>query len=366
MTPGTTDDRVPDLSDLIAGTGAARTLRRSVAFGSVNFGIIAAWVAVDTTIGPTSIPLRFLVGLSAVLAIGAGVLWAVTDRMMSRLPCTVFGVYAEAGTAIVILSLPDPRYGAVGCALFAVLGAQFTVLMASRWLVLHLSVAAGVIGVVTFRSVGPDALSPGAAALAAYVLAVSSILTPWGARIVWTRLLVYAARSRIDPLTGLLNRAGLDHAHQRLVEQARSGGVDPQVLAVLDIDDFKSVNDSHGHVVGDRVIGEVATSLRRFATSVRGVVARTGGEEFTLLMPAHPRTSLTDVGGRLPLTTAGREGPAVTLSAGIVPLELHGADRFALSNALTEADRLMYDAKRRGGARATVHGTPGDDGQVTA
>ncbi|WP_045824239.1 GGDEF domain-containing protein [Williamsia herbipolensis] len=327
MTPGTTDDRVPDLSDLIAGTATGRVLRRSVGFGSANFGIIAAWVALDTSIGPTSTPLRVLVGLSAVLAVATGVLWAATDRMLNRLPCTLFGVFAEIGTALVVLAIPDPRNGLVGCALLAVLGAQFTLLMASRWLFLH---------------------------LAAYVLAVS-ILTPWGARIVWTRLLVYAARSRIDPLTGLLNRAGLDHAHQRLLEQARSGGIDPQVLAVLDIDDFKSVNDSHCHVVGDRVIREVAMTLRRFATSGRGVVARTGGEEFTLMMPASRGTPLTDVGGRLPLTTVGRDGPSVTLSAGVVPLEFRGADRFALAHALTEADRLMYDAKRRGGMRAAVH-----------
>ncbi|MCX6468857.1 MAG: GGDEF domain-containing protein [Corynebacteriales bacterium] len=355
MTPGTTDDRVPDLSDLIAGTATGRVLRRSVGFGSANFGIIAAWVALDTSIGPTSTPLRLLVGLSAVLAVATGVLWAATDRMLNRLPCTLFGVFAEIGTALVVLAIPDPRNGLVGCALLAVLGAQFTLLMASRWLFLHLAAAALVIGVTSFRLVELDALTPTAAALAAYVLAVSSILTPWGARIVWTRLLVYAARSRIDPLTGLLNRAGLDHAHQRLLEQARSGGIDPQVLAVLDIDDFKSVNDSHGHVVGDRVIREVAMTLRRFATSGRGVVARTGGEEFTLMMPASPDTPLTDVGGRLPLTTVGRDGPSVTLSAGVVPLEFRGADRFALAHALTEADRLMYDAKRRGGARAAVH-----------
>src|SRR6185437_12638615 len=97
-----------------------------------------------------------------------------------------------------------------------------------------------------------------------------------------------AEEARTDPLTGLLNRRGFDeHAVRELAHAGRDGL--PIALASLDIDHFKRVNDDWGHIVGDRVLANLARIL---ATESRGidVVARLGGEEFVVLMPGGDAT----------------------------------------------------------------------------
>jgi diguanylate cyclase (GGDEF)-like protein len=347
--------RTPDLHDLIMGTGTARTLRLSIGFGTLNFAVIALWVALDTAVGPTEQPARIAIGVAAGAAAIAAVMWASTDRMLKTLPCTVFGVLSQIGTSLVIVSLPNARDGLVGCALLAVLGAQFTLLMGTRWLILHLTVAVVVIGTTVVRSAQQGQTSPSTSVLAAYVLVVSTVLTPWAARIAWSRLLVYAARSLVDPLTGLLNRAGLEHALLRLTDPTTNRLQVRCAVAVLDIDNFKAVNDTHGHQVGDAVISEVAAMLADFATARKANVARTGGEEFAVLLPLAAQEHLADIGTLLPVSTLGQLGPRATLSAGVVRLPIPPDGQIpSLASALTAADQLMYIAKRGGGATAVT------------
>ena len=353
----------PDLHDLIAGTGTARTLRFSIGFGSLNFAFIALWVALDTAVGPTSQPMRIAVGVAAASAAVAAGLWACTDKMLNALPRNAFGVFGEIGTGLVILCVPDAQVALVGCSLFAVLGAQFTLLMGTRWLVLHLGVAAAVIGTTAARSAQQGSMSVTSTLLATYVLLVAAVLTPWAARITWSRLLVYAAKSLTDPLTGLLNRSGLEHRLHRLTDPAMSSGLGHCAIVVLDIDNFKSINDAHGHDVGDLVIREVAEMLDDFARRHSAHAARIGGEEFALLMPKKAQICLHEVGAAFPLSTRGRRGPRATLSAGIVRLPLvHANPNASFATALRSADQLMYIAKRSGGAVAVTEDDRPDAG----
>lgn len=355
MTARAAKFETPGLYDLIAGTGTATTLRISIGFGTLNFASIALWVALDTSVGPASPLARIAVGGAAAITAVVAVLWASTDWMLTALPCTAFGVFAEIGTAFVVLSLPDARYGLVGCSLFAVLGAQFTLLMATRWLTLHLAVAVTVIVTCSVRATNQGDWSASSAILAAYVLMVAAVLTPWASRLTWSRLLVYAARSLIDPLTGLLNRSGLEHVFLRLTDPSSNEPSATYAVAVLDIDNFKSINDTHGHHVGDRVIGEVAEMLNDFAVARKAQVARTGGEEFAMLIPIGAQNSIGELANALPVSTPGRTAPRATLSAGLVRLTLTSGDQtYTLATALTAADQLMYVAKRSGGAAAVT------------
>jgi diguanylate cyclase (GGDEF)-like protein/PAS domain S-box-containing protein len=155
-----------------------------------------------------------------------------------------------------------------------------------------------------------------------------------------------------DDLTGLLNhrafRARLDDEVARARRHDR-----PLSLIAIDLDHFKSVNDEHGHPVGDRVLTAVA---RRLGESVREgeVLARVGGEEFAWLLPE------TDVGGaraaaervrasvaRAPLPEVGR----LTISAGVCELEGIGT----AAELIRRADAALYAAKEGGRDRVSAY-----------
>jgi two-component system cell cycle response regulator len=157
-----------------------------------------------------------------------------------------------------------------------------------------------------------------------------------------------------DPLTRLANRGYFyERAHQELTRTARSGR--PSTIAMLDIDHFKAVNDSHGHAAGDLV-------LTRFASILRGtmrasdLVARLGGEEFALLLP---ETSLENARVKLDairttlrettITLPNGQTVQVTFSAGIAAWPEDGTGVLKL---LQVADDRLLAGKR--GGRDTV------------
>jgi diguanylate cyclase (GGDEF)-like protein len=162
-----------------------------------------------------------------------------------------------------------------------------------------------------------------------------------------------AGEARTDALTGLLNRRGFnEHAVREFAHVGRDGL--PIALATLDIDHFKQVNDEWGHVVGDRVLAQLARVL---ANEVRGidVAARLGGEEFAVLMPG------SDAAGaealvervRLRLDACGHPDlPAVRVSAGVVTT----SEPLDVEVMLERVDRALYAAKRGGRDRTVVHG----------
>jgi two-component system cell cycle response regulator len=159
-----------------------------------------------------------------------------------------------------------------------------------------------------------------------------------------------------DPLTGLSNRRYLETHLNALTEQAKNSRQPLSVLAI-DIDHFKSVNDTYGHAAGDAVLREVAHRLRG---AVRGIdlVCRMGGEEFIVLMPEIAVERARFVGERVRTCIAAepfRVGPAmqvtVTASVGLATLEHPGETAAAL---LQRADEALYSAKRAGRNRVVA------------
>jgi diguanylate cyclase (GGDEF)-like protein len=153
-----------------------------------------------------------------------------------------------------------------------------------------------------------------------------------------------------DALTGLANRRQLDFALGR--EVARTGRTkEPLSVALIDIDHFKDVNDTFGHVAGDEVLREVAGALAR---SVRDVdlVARYGGEEFAIVLPNCASAGALVVIERVRAAVAGVGGVVkVTVSAGIATAAGEGTDGDSL---IAAADEALYESKRAGRDRATV------------
>ncbi len=170
-----------------------------------------------------------------------------------------------------------------------------------------------------------------------------------------------------DPATGCLNRRGFAlHLERALIEARRRRG--EIALLALDLDHFKQINDRFGHLVGDEVLYEVAAMITE-AVSEEGVVARMGGEEFTVLLPWADSEAAGAVAERIMERLRERQcralppGTVVTMSIGIA------AERITDSNigsALrARADEALYAAKRSGRNRILLwasgvrsHATP--------
>ena len=157
-----------------------------------------------------------------------------------------------------------------------------------------------------------------------------------------------SSQARHDPLTGALNRKGLDEALNREVSAMRRKDT-PLCVALLDIDNFKRINDTLGHTTGDQALTHLA-KVARESMRPQDTLARYGGEEFVILLPDTPLERGIEAMTRLQreLTKkyflAGAEKVLITFSAGVAQLG-HDEDNAV---AIKRADQAMYTAKRAG------------------
>jgi diguanylate cyclase (GGDEF)-like protein len=150
-----------------------------------------------------------------------------------------------------------------------------------------------------------------------------------------------------DALTGLANRRALDQA---LEDALGAQGARPVALLVGDVDDFKAINDRHGHDTGDRVLQAVADALSKAASTFPGaLVARAGGDEFCVVVPGEAETAAAAIGVEAARILAEEdEEPVIRVSFGAAqgrPGAVRRADLFRT------ADGAQYAAKRAGGGR---------------
>lgn len=156
-----------------------------------------------------------------------------------------------------------------------------------------------------------------------------------------------------DGLTGLYHRK---YFELRLEEElSRAKRYQHALnLVMVDVDHFKKVNDEHGHLMGDMVLKEVATTLKR-KTRLEDIVARYGGEEFVVIMPLTPRENLKKVGERLraEIEKMKSSGIRITISVGIGHFDGKEKD-FDYKDLIKRADEALYLAKRRGRNRVEI------------
>lgn len=152
-----------------------------------------------------------------------------------------------------------------------------------------------------------------------------------------------------DALTGLATRRHFLAQAEHEISRARRGH--PLSLLLMDVDHFKSINDTHGHAAGDRALVELAELMRRVLRDV-DLAGRLGGEEFGVLLPDTDLGSAEAVAERLRAETSaaavpleGRDGLRFTVSIGVVAL---GPADATFAMLLARADEALYEAKRSG------------------
>jgi diguanylate cyclase (GGDEF)-like protein len=155
------------------------------------------------------------------------------------------------------------------------------------------------------------------------------------------------SQANTDPLTGLGNLRALQRQLANLLD-VHKRYLHPFGLLLMDIDGLKRINDSFGHQAGDRVLMQVAMSLRRSIRTV-DTAARMGGDEFCVLLPQQDLKSAAKLAARLATAVeeevASPGDPPVKLSIGVAATPEHGDDAEAL---IDTADRAMYRAKAAG------------------
>jgi diguanylate cyclase (GGDEF)-like protein len=182
---------------------------------------------------------------------------------------------------------------------------------------------------------------------------LASLLFPLRNALLYRAALQSALR---DPLTETGNRIAMEQTLKREVDIARRT-LQPLSVLMVDIDHFKRINDSHGHLVGDEALKAVATALKDSLRNV-DMVFRYGGEEFMVLLSNTSREAASMVGERLRMAVLGIqylvENRAIELSVSLGCSTLLPGE--SMESLLRRADKALYISKRDGRNRLSMAG----------
>ncbi len=174
------------------------------------------------------------------------------------------------------------------------------------------------------------------------------------------------AMAHVDGLTGINNRRRFDEAFDAEWRAAARNGHALSIV-LIDVDHFKSYNDTYGHQSGDECLRAVALALQTVACRPIDIVARYGGEEFALMLPATDRTAATKVAerARAAVEGLGREhkgsvSGVLTISAGIGSIRSIRFDLDVQRQLIAEADAMLYRAKSMGRNMVVSSGEMGE------
>lgn len=159
----------------------------------------------------------------------------------------------------------------------------------------------------------------------------------------------------IDPLTDVYNRKYFETAANKILQQLDASTY--TLLAIIDLDYFKQINDTYGHLIGDEALKTVGARLKTFALQKKAIVARYGGDEFLLICSSKERERLEDFAETLhrglSALTVENDNTIVHLSFSIGLTIVNAAE--PLSALLQQADTALYDVKKNGRGHFTFY-----------
>lgn len=283
------------------------------------------------------------------------ILWLL--RWPTRRQSAAFVIFSTIGISATCLLDGRPVTGIQGCTAFAALAGYVAFFHTSRYLAFTLLMAfgTGIACAVEIAARGDVAL----AVSSMIVLGIGVLAVPFSVQVMVHTLGLDALRSDTDPLTELHNRRGFRRSVRILASESRQDVNADLSIVMVDLDDFKRINDTSGHAAGDWTLKAVADILRH---SRRGdsVVGRVGGEEFVVAVSGDRRDAIGlaerirhDI-AQVPLRVTASIGVASSTLGHTHPRDVPAHVDYLLDSA----DRAMYQAKRAGGNQVYVVGWP--------
>ena len=300
--------------------------------------------------GATEVPERLAAGTACVIALYCMIRWSFGRSWPSHRQSVRFIALTNICLSLILLAGIHASFLALtGAVLFVVVANYSSVFHSPRIVTAQIAGALLVVALLTIRAVtDPDtdsSLSVSTGLVIGCVIASAAMTVHF--------LVLYltddARHAWRDPLTAALNRRGLHNVWHQLfdVEELRGHVV---LAIVIDVDSFKSVNDKLGHAEGDRMLVTVGRRLNSAVGEI-GLVARTGGDEFVILMPVEPRRiekTVVDIHNSIS-RPADRQSISVSVGASVWLSSTIPDASGTIDRILADADNAMYRAKRRGG-----------------
>ncbi len=338
------------LVSYLLARGMLRWSRWLVAIDGVTIGVTAMLAA----LAPPGVLWPYGNLVMAGLAV-AGICWAarwLLARWPSHPESLVMIAAADIGVATACFAHHDLVLGVAATPLFAATGAYIAFFHSTAANICHIAFATTVVVAAVVASAfiqGPQWL-PVAMSKGMIALLLTALVLPF-LRIAYNMFRSSADASTVDSLTGLLNRRGLrQEVAKTEIESPDSA---PWAVVVVDLDNFKAINDTHGHQRGDDVLVAVADVLRRCEIpGTHTLIVRLGGDEFAMALRA-TRTDAQRLAARVLHTISRETSLGVSASVGVATGN-PDSDVFEL---VASADTAMYTAKRSGGdqvARVTI------------
>jgi diguanylate cyclase (GGDEF)-like protein len=297
--------------------------------------------------GPTDATSRAASVVISLLGFAGATLWLL--RWPTRRESILFSVGAMAAIAVTCLGLSNPYTGLMGCTTFAMLGGFIAYFHAGYYVVVNFVVAT--VSAVSLASRFMLATGDVALISAGLITVMAlNIGVPFGIQSLVNTLRTDLRSSDRDALTGLHNRRSFyDAVYELMTTHGRSAG-GYLVIAVIDLDNFKQVNDTRGHAVGDQALVAVGTALQENC-GPSAVIGRVGGEEFVVVdidvtpepirMAEQIRQAIAEI--PFPITASiGTSGVSLDASPAV-------ADAQLIDDLISTSDAAMYEAKRAGG-----------------
>jgi diguanylate cyclase (GGDEF)-like protein len=328
-------------------SGATRALMATISF-SLVLCLIALLVGSDGPRGTLPITMTLVAAAGGT----AGMLLWIW-RWPTRAQSVAFAVTCNTAVALACLAHPNPLAALIGCIAFATFGAYIAFFHTTGFVLYNFAVASAValFEAVSLARSGHLAL----AGVDLWLVVEVNIALPLAIRVLVRALAGDLSRADRDPLTGLLNRRAFQQDALAMILARR--GIDAHLVVLLvDLDNFKALNDDRGHAAGDQALVQVAQELQAAADNLV-LVARSGGEEF-LLAGTSATCNSEPLAARMCRAIAA-SAAGVTASIGTACGRLDaaapGEHESFLEDLITASDAAMYKAKRLGGNQFHHH-----------